>query len=218
MPFPADLARTPIDVLADKYVDLHSPVQVWNSIISAQVSVPAAVKTLAELLFAVETTETDEVIEESLTDVLEYSGTLAPHAHMNILAGSCDITFQRSAAPVVLLDQGDGTLVVGADVGTINYLTGAWTITLDSTPDNADDITATYDWGYVVAPTSTPYALWLSPGVVTEIYATYSADGTPSATEGILLAEAIFLHGQPNLIANAKFFGATTLMDVEVLV
>ena len=218
MPFKEDLDRTPIDVLADKYVDLHSPVPVWESIISTQVTVPASVKTLAELLLAKVTTETDEVIEESLTDVLTYSGTLAPHAYMNIIAGTCDITFVRSAGNVVLLDQGDGTLVVGSDVGTIDYVTGAWTITLDTTPDNSEDITATYNWGYVVPSTTTIQGAWFYPSALDAVRVTYSADGAPSATEGILMVEPLYLSGQPTLVANAKFYGSSTAMSVEILI
>jgi len=218
MPFPADFSADPLVIGRDHYSDAHNPMAEWTSIISAQLSVPASVKTLAELLLAEETTETNEVIEESLTDVLEYSGTLAPHAYMNIIAGTCDITITRTAAPVVLLDQGDGTLVVGADVGTIDYVTGEWTITLDSTPDNEEDITATYDWGYVVPSTTQINSLWMVPGAADEIYATYSEDGTPAADAGILLSEGVFLSNQPALIANAKFFGATTTLDVEVMI
>ena len=219
MPFPSDFSAEPLVIGRDHYVDIHAPVQQWTSIISVQLTVPNSAKTLAELLLAFETTETAEVIETSLTDVLTYSGTLAPHPYMNILAGTCDITITRAAAPVVLLDQGDGTLVVGSDVGTIDYVTGAWAITLDSTPDNSEDITATYDWGHVVPSTVTIKSIWMLPtGAADEIFVTYSENGVPTAATGMLLSEGVFLSGQPSLIANAKFIGVNTLMDVEVMI
>ena len=225
MPFKEDLDRTPIDVLADKYVSMHSPVDLasaseYVSVISAQVTVPAAVKTLAELLLAVETTETDEVIETGDVDVLTYAGTVAPHDYMNIVAGTFDVTVTLTVGgATVVADQGDGTLLNGAHTGTIDYETGAWALVVSGdTVVAASDITATYDWAYVVSSESVVTGLWMSPAVATEIYATYSEDGEPAADAGILLAEPVFLAGQPNLIANAKFFGNDTLMDIEVMV
>lgn len=215
MPFKEDLDRCPIDVVRLHYGGWPYGSQ---SIISTVVSVPAAVTTLPELLAAVVTTETAEVIEESLTDVLTYSGTVAPHEYMEIDPGTFNVTFTRSAGAVVLLDQGDGTLAVGSDTGTIDYTTGEWTITLDTTPDNAEDITATYDWFYVVPSTTTITGLWMTPAVTTEIYATYSEEGVPTASTGTLISEPVFLEGQPDLVANAKFFGAVTDMSIEVLV
>ena len=219
MPFPEDFSADPLVIGRDHYVDVHAPVEKWESIISAQLTVPASVKTLAELLLAFVTTETDEVLGTSATATLTYSGTVAPHPYMNVIAGTFDITFIRAAGDVVLADQGDGTLSVGADVGTIDYETGAWTITLDSAQDDAEQIDVTYNWGHVVPSTVTIQSIWMIPtGAADEIFVTYSEDGVPTAATGLLLSEGVFLSGQPELIANATFIGSDTLMDVEVMI
>lgn len=218
MPFPEDFSADPLVIGRDHYADAHNPMAEWTSIISATLTVPTSEKTLAQLLLAAETTETDEVLGTSATATLEYSGTVAPHPYMKIVAGTFDITFIRAAGDVVLLDQGDGTLVVGSDVGTIDYETGEWTITLDSAPDDSEQIDATYDWSFVVPSTVTIRSLWMVPGAADEIYATYSEDGVPTASTGLLLSEGVFLSNQPELIANAKFLGNDTALDVEVMI
>jgi hypothetical protein len=224
MPFKEDLDRTPIAVPDDiyQYSTLHSPTQVWDSIISTQVTVPASVKTLAELLATATTDVVDEVAAAADGSTLTFSGTLAPHAHMNIEDGdSVTFTATVSAGSVDITDTATPGLLAGTNcTGTIDYVTGEWTLVFTGTaPDDSTNIVVDYTWFYVVDPNTTVNALWLAPtGAATEIFATYSPDGTPSATEGILLSEAIFLSGQPNMIDDAKFFGASTLMDIEVLI
>lgn len=219
MPFKSDLDRTPIDVVASHYG--ATPNAAWTSVISVQTTVPAAVKTLAELLAAEDTDVVDEVVAAADGATMEFSGTLAPHDHMNIEDGdSVTFTATVSAGGVDITDVATPGILAGTNcTGTIDYLTGEWTLVFTVTaPDDATNIVVDYTWFYVIDPTTLAQGLWLSPGTATEIFATYSADGVPSATEGILLAETIFLSGQPDLITNAKFFGASTLMDVEVLV
>ena len=226
MPFKADLDNTPINVPADvnHYVSLHSPMRTWTSIISATLTVPAAVKTLAELLLAVETTETDEDLATADVDVLTYSGTVAPHPYMKIVADTFDITVTLTTdGEQTVADDGSGGLLYDNDpifvTGTIDYDTGEWEITVaGDTLVDAGDITVTYDWSYVVPSTTTIQGLWMVPGAADEIYVTYSEDGEPSATTGMLLSEAVFLAGQPTLIANAKFYGNDTALDVEALI
>ena len=218
MPFKEDLDRCPIDVGADKYVDHHGPNPEYTSLISAQVTVPAASTTLAALLLAAETTETAEVIDVGETGVAVYSGTVAPHPVMKIVAGTFEITIPVAVGDVTLTDGGVGVLANGADVGTIDYETGAWTVTADSTVEDGENVLVTYDWSYVV-PTATPaQALWVTPGAADEIFSTWSEDGVPTAATGILISEAMYIAGQPDMIENSKFFGSNTLMDVEVLI
>lgn len=235
MPFKVDLDRCPIAVGDDvyHYVDDHDPVQAmadaadainpeFTSLISATLTVPASVKTLAELLAAVETTETDEALATADIAVLSYSGTVDPHPAMNIVADTFDITATlTTAGAITIVDDGAGGLAdVGANVsGTIDYVTGAWAITVaGDTFVDSSAITVTYDWKYVV-PTATPaQSLWMSPGAADAIYATYSEDGVPTASTGILISEAVYLASQPTMIANAKFIGSDTALDVEVMI
>jgi len=223
MPFKADLDRTPIMVGSDyRYVDLHSAVKTWGSIISATLTVPASAKSLAELLAAVTTDVTDEVADDTPNDVLtSFSGTLAPHPYMNI-EDDTSVTFTATvgAAPIDITETGSGVLSGdgGNITGTIDYETGEWTLEFTTAPDDTTDIVVDYTWFYVVPSTVTIQGLWMIPGVDDEIYVTYSEDGIPTATTGMLLSEAIFLAGQPNLIANAKFYGNNTALNVEVLI
>jgi len=223
MPFKADLDRTPIMVGSDyRYVDLHSAVKTWESIISATLTVPASAKSLAELLAAVTTDVTDEVADDTPNDVLtSFSGTLAPHPYMNI-EDDTSVTFTATvgAVPIDITETGSGVLSGdGGDItGTIDYVTGEWTLEFTDAPDDTTDIVVDYTWFYVVPSTVTIQGLWMLPGVDDEIYVTYSEDGIPTATTGMLLSEAIFLAGQPNLIANAKFYGNNTALNVEVLI
>ena len=222
MPFKEDLDRTPINVGQDyRYVALHSPMNSWTSIISATLTVPGSVKTLAELLLADQTTETGEVIETGDVAVLAYSGQVEPHSYDKIIAGTFDITVTLTGGgATVVADAGDGTLTDGGtNIGTIDYDTGEWTLTIvGDTVVDTTDITATYDWGYFVPSTVTIQGLWMIPGAADEIYATYSEDAAPTAATGMLLSEAMFLAGQPSLIANAKFYGVSTALNVEVLI
>lgn len=224
MPFLEDFSATPLQVGRDHYADVHSPVKAWTSIISATLTVPATAKTLAELLLAVETTETDEDLATADVAVLTYSGTVAPHPYMKIVAGTFVITVTLTTdGEQTLADDGSGGLAYDNDpifvTGTIDYETGEWEITVagDTLVDDGD-ITATYDWSYVVPSSVTIQGLWMVPGAADAIYATYSENGTPTATTGILLSEAVFLAGQPTLIANAKFIGSDTALDVEVMI
>jgi hypothetical protein len=197
-------------------------VKTWESIISATLTVPASVKTLAELLAATTTDVTDEVADNTPDGVLvSFSGTLAPHPYMNI-EDDTSVTFTATigAVPVDITDTVSGVLDGdgGNITGTIDYVTGEWTLEFTTAPDDTTDIVVDYTWFYVVPSTVTIQGLWMVPGAADEIYVTYSEDGTPSATTGMLLSEAMFLAGQPTLIANAKFFGSATALNVEVLI
>jgi len=66
--------------------------------------------------------------------------------------GSVEISV---AGTPTLWDLGNGTLTDGTNNnGTINYATGAWTMTLDPAPASGDDVTATYFVSYNIVPTS----------------------------------------------------------------
>ena len=247
MPFKADLDRCPIDVPADTYMYVtdHSPVAAveaasaaelaasaaelaaskYESLISAQVTVPASVKTLAELLAAVVTTAAaEDLVASAAIGTLTYSGTVAPHPAMEIDPDTFDVTITLTTdGAQTVADDGAGALLYDNDpifvTGTIDYETGAWTLVIvGDTVVDASAITVTYDWFFTVPAATPAQGLWMSPGAADEIYATYSENGVPTAATGILLAEPVFLAGQPNLIANAKFIGNDTLMDVEVMI
>lgn len=217
MPFNEDLDRTPIDVLADKYGAGGGAVRAFESVISLQVTVPTAAKTLAELLEAEEVSVVNEATGFIPDGSLDYAeGTIGPqNSPMTIRPNTIEFT----TAATTINDDGAGNLT-GDATGTIDYDTGAWRIFWPSAPAAGGEMVVDYNW-YFVLPEKLN-GLWLYPAGT--IRATFSEDGVPTAAIGIELpATTLFdlkwLQGQPTLIRNAKFIaGVNTLVDIEVLV
>lgn len=220
MAFKADLDRTPIDVMATHYGPKpHGP---WTSLISTQLSVLTAAKTLSELLAANDTDVVDEVVVAADGTTMSFSGTLAPHTTIprtSEIEDGDSVTFTAtvSAGGVDITDAATPGILAGTNcTGTIDYETGEWTLVFTVTaPDNATNIVVDYTWFFVL-PTIAQ-GLWMYPAG--DVRATFSENGVPTASTGMLIGEAVFLAGQRGLIANASFIaGSTTLLDVEVMV
>jgi len=219
MPFKSDLDNTPIDVVASHYG--ARPNAAWVSVISAQLTVlSASAKSLTELLELEETAVTDEVAAAADGSTLTFSGTLDPHPTtprtVGIKTSSITFTATVSAGSVDITDDGSGALSGTNCTGTIDYDTGAWTLVFTGTaPDNSTNIVVDYTWFFVLP--STAQGIWMYPAG--DIRATFSANGTPTSSTGILISEAIFLAGQRNLMLGASFIAASdTALDVEIFV
>lgn len=128
------------------------------------------------------------VVEEEIDDtpdgvIVTFSGTLA---NTDVLESSLVITATVSASPVVGVDDGAGNITgTGITSGTINYATGAWSVTYDTAPDDTTVITASYTYTIAAVP-----ANWEQFAHVTEL-ADYiplsqkdAASGVPSLTAG----------------------------------
>lgn len=208
MPFKSDLDRTPIDVVASHYG--ATPNAAWTSVISVQLTVLTSAKTFAELLAAEETAVVDEVAEVGDSVILEFAGTIDPHPSTPRTA---EIKVSTVTFGTDITDDGAGALSGTGCTGTIDYVTGEWTLVYAAAPTG--NIEVDYTWFFVL-PTEAQ-GFWLYPAG--DIRATFSSNGTPTASTGILIGEAIFLAGQPNLIAKSSFIaGSSTLLDAEIMV
>ncbi len=219
MPFNADLDSTPIDVVASHYG--ARPNAAWNSVISTQLTVlSASAKSLSELLAAKETGVVDEVAAAADGVTLSFSGTLDPHSStprtVEVKVSTITFTATVGASGVDITDDGNGALSGANCTGTIDYVTGAWTLVFTGTaPDNSTNIVVDYTWFFTLPIKA--QGLWLSPGG--DIRVTFSPNGAPTGTSGILIYEAIMLAGQRNLILQASFIAAAdTALDVEIMV
>jgi len=98
--------------------------------------------------FAAVTNVTSETLSSSPDGViLVFSGTLAQKV---VKPTTCAFTATVSTTPVAITDDGLGVLSGTAVTGTINYYTGAWTLTFTGTaPDNASTITGNYSYAPV---------------------------------------------------------------------
>jgi hypothetical protein len=84
----------------------------------------------------------DENLGNTVNEQLTYSGTFV---HFPLRAG--DLTISTADGGETFTDDGDGTLTGDAGgSGTINYTTGAWSITYGSNPGGGHAITADYDY------------------------------------------------------------------------
>lgn len=217
MPFKADLDNTPIDVVASHYG--ARPDAAWNSLISDTLVVTTTAQTLEELLNAKDHDVVDEVVDSTPDGVLmAFSGTLAPHPYFFVEDNdTVEFTATVGTAPIAITDAATPGILAGTNVtGTIDYITGEWTLLFTVTaPDDASDIVADYTWFYTLPPTVN--GLWMYPE--SEVRATFSTNNTPTVATGIPLTEPILLAGQPNLIAAAQFIAAgDTDLSVEVMV
>ena len=148
---------------------------------------------------------------------MEFSGTLAAHSYF-FVEDNDSVTFTAtvSAGGVDITDVTTPGILAGTNVtGTIDYITGEWTLVFTVTaPDVSTNIVADYTWFYTLPPTVN--GLWMYPE--SEVRATFSVDNTPTAATGIPLTDPIFLAGQPNLIAAAQFIAAAPVdLSVEVM-
>jgi hypothetical protein len=216
MPFKSDLDNTPIDLHEVMYG--ARPDAAWNSLISDTLSVTTTAQTLEELLNAKDHDVVDEVAAAADGVTMEFSGTLAPHPYF-FIEDNDSVTFTAtvSAGSVDITDVTTPGILAGTNcTGTIDYVTGEWTLVFTVTaPDDATNIVVDYTWFYTLPPTVN--GLWMYPE--SEVRATFSASNTPTTATGIPLTEPILLAGQPNLIAAAQFIAAgTTDLSVEVMV
>jgi len=69
-----------------------------------------------------------------------------------LVPGSVTFTVVVSAASVPITDDGKGVLTGTGVTGTLNYVTGAWTLTCTTAPDNSSAINAAYRY-YFTTPT-----------------------------------------------------------------
>ena len=220
MPFKSDLDNTPIDMMDKMYS--ARPDAAWTSIISTQLTVLTSAKTLSELLALNDTDVVNEVAVAADGTTLSFSGVLAPHTTTPRTAeiedgDSVTFTATVSAGGVDITDAATPGILAGTNcTGTIDYETGEWTLVFTVTaPDNATNIVVDYTWFFILP--STAQGLWMYPAG--DIRATFSANGTPTASTGILIGEAVMLAGQRNLILEVSFMaGSSTLLDVEILV
>jgi hypothetical protein len=220
MPFKSDLDNTPIDMTSVMYS--ARPDAAWTSLISVQLTVLTAAKTLSELLAAKDTDVVNEVVVAADGTTMSFSGTLAPHTTIprtSEIEDGDSVTFTAtvSAGGVDITDAATPGILAGTNcTGTINYETGAWTLVFTVTaPDNATNIVVDYTWFFVLP--STAQGLWMYPAG--DVRATFSANGVPTASTGMLIDEAVMLAGQRNLMLKASFIaGSSTLLDVEILV
>jgi hypothetical protein len=198
------------------------PDAAWTSIISTQLSVLTSAKTLSELLAAIDDDVVNEIVAVSDGVTMSFSGTLEPHTTISRTVEIEDgdsVTFTAivSVSGVDITDAATPGILAGTDcTGTIDYITGEWTLVFTGTaPDDGEDIVVDYTWFFVL-PT-TVQGLWMYPAG--DIRATFSANGVPTSATGMVIGEAVFLAGQQNLIDNASFIaGSTTLLDVEIMV
>ena len=89
---------------------------------------------------------TGEVIGAGDGTTTAFSGTLA---HALVRASSITIHYTISSTDYTATDDGAGNISGPSVSGTINYTTGAWTLTFTTAPDDATNITA--DYSYVLA-------------------------------------------------------------------
>lgn len=215
MPFKSDLDNTPIDVVASHYG--ARPDAAWNSLISDTLVVTTAAQTLEELLNASDHDVTDEIVAAADGTTLSFSGTLAPHIYFFVEDNdTVNFTATVSAGSVDITDVATPGILAGTNcTGTIDYITGEWTLVFTVTaPDNSTNIVVDYTWFYTLPPTVN--GLWTYPE--SEVRATFSPNNTPTVATGIPITEAIFLAGQPNLIAAAQFIaGGDVNFSVEVM-
>lgn len=86
-----------------------------------------------------------EIIASGNGSRVAFNGTLV---HFPVVRGTLVITIDG----LTLVDQGDGTLAGSGGSGSINYGTGAWSVSLLSAPGTSDDLEASYQ--YTISGTS----------------------------------------------------------------
>lgn len=110
----------------------------------------------AEQTFMRPVAVTAEVLDDTPDGaILVFTGTLA---NALVVPGSCAFEATVTAGAVAITDDEEGALAGTGVVGTINYTTGEWTLTFDTTgPDDTTDITGDYSYkadGFVITALS----------------------------------------------------------------
>lgn len=215
MPFKEDLDKCPIDVLADKYGGGGASFRKFESVISTEITVLTAAKTLDELLINEETAVVDEdtgVAPDGVT--WWFAGVISPHPEMQIKPTTVEFT----SATLTVNDDGNGNLSAAGVTGTIDYDTGAWTISCDAAPPVGANWVVDYTWRFRLP--AKVNGLWLTPAG--DVRATFAPGDSPTSSTGTLIAaNELFdlLLGQPTMIKDAKFIAAaSTVVSIDVLV
>ena len=112
------------------------------------------------------------------------------------------------------LDGDDGTPATG----TIDYTTGAWSVTFNTAPPAGTYFDLAFGGSYIFTEGEVE-ALWISPAG--DIYGTFDGVTVPvtATTSGVLISEAMLLSAQPKLIHNMQLEAAgDTIVWFEILV
>lgn len=103
-------------------------------------------KTLETKTFSSHLSQSSVTISNSPNGTLKiFSGTITLTSRY-LKPGTLAVNAVISAANVPITDNGLGVLTGTGVTGTINYGTGAWTLTFNTAPDNSSTITAVYDY------------------------------------------------------------------------
>ena len=84
---------------------------------------------------------TGEVLGTGDGSVTDFSGTLA---HYPVKASSISVAYTISSTAYTATDDGNGVISGTNVTGTIDYTTGAWTLTFATAPDASTDVTCDY--------------------------------------------------------------------------
>lgn len=126
------LSLDPLEDFKDTYITTHEPVYVSGY--------QALFCQSREKFFAMYPfTSTEENVGTGDGGTVLFSGTLSaiPVLSSKVLFSSVDL----NGDPLTMYDDGDGTFD-GDGAGTIDYVTGAWSITFTTAPGSSEDITA----------------------------------------------------------------------------
>ena len=226
---------TPLVVGRDHYM---SRVKSWRSLLSTYVVVGTTVGSLNELLLGigpfVYTHPTAPGVALVGADGVEdeFSGNLFTEGEapanvdtsytLKIVPTSVIMAFSDGDAwSETVTDDGSGVLAGDAGTpaaGTIDYDTGAWTLTFDTVPTEG----AYFDLQMAVAyqfAEGDIQGLWMTPAG--DMYASFdgATDPDQANSRGILISESILLSAQPQLIYNMKLqASADTELWIEILV
>jgi hypothetical protein len=216
-----------------------SRVKSWNSLLSLLVTVPDIATTFNGLILAsdrvfafthptapgIMLTTADEVIETFTGNLLTCGAITADSLYssdysVQLVPGTVVMGFSDGDAWVEeVTDDGNGVLAgdaVTPATGTIDYVTGDWSITFDTAAPEGTYFDLAVDMAYVFAEGDVQ-ALWLSPAG--DIFATFDGVTAPAVDEGILISEPILLSAQPALISKMQFIASEgTDLWLEILV
>lgn len=196
-----------------------SRAKAWTSIRSAQVAATTTATKLRTLLAAEENAYTSSPAEAKPAPngaAQAFSGVIELTPYTKLKGTSITLTATVSAAPVEITDNGSGVLAGTNVTGVIDYDTGAWSVTWSTgAPDDATTMTVDYTEFYNFGVNDI-MGLWLYPE--SDIRATFDGVTNPTADFGILIAEAIFLTGQPGLIGNMIVYGDSVNISLEIMV
>lgn len=112
---------------------------------------------------------TEVIVASTTNSTTDYTGTLGT---VPVQKESINIVTSFSGVTVAVRDDGEGNLLGVGLSGTINYVTGAWTLNFEDNPGGGETITATYQQNYETA-TNLPLItqFWDSSPVKAEVWA-----------------------------------------------